>query len=508
MLYIYRKDGELYGSYESINNAYYESGINIIGVESEFVYRVEKAIKHKIYYYNFIFSYDKYIDKSEYTSILKYIESIKTGDYIDSKFIVTKIDNYESGTKRFELQCLKCKNKKTTDYKGVIYCTKCNKCSLNEFRLSDDEKYWIGTTQRGDEFYFDGDEKTVEYIKSFTWRKTIQGYFQNSKGEKLHRVVMSVNDDNIFINHIGGNKNDCRKHMLSISDSLDNSKEKKPSKRNGTGIVGLMKRGRQDKYVGSIKINDLSIYSKYKEKDEAIIDLLIMQKHYGFRHNQHLYYLLEDIRSDRYNEVINNCERQLNKTTKHRICSGNRIEISEDGTYYWVYDDDNEKHNSRFKVSINDIELVKLGKWHISYDKDNSFKQYVHGAVVIDGKRKTIKLHRYLMGILDLKYKNWFVDHVNGDGLDNRRENLFITDAKGNGHKSGSKGYYERKERPGAYRVNMTLGGIRYDKTFYNEVDAIQFVKEKREYFFATRVQFQNKEELDKYLEYNENIAC
>lgn len=508
MLYIYRKDGSLLGTYDSIEEAYYNSGVDIRGAISEFIYRVEKAIKHKIYYYNLIFSNEKDINYNEYMTISEFVNKIKIGDYIGSQFIVSNIDKYKSGTKRFELQCLKCKNKKYSDYKGVIYCTKCKKCSLNKFRLSNDHQYWIGETQNGVEFYFNGDEDIIKYVKSFTWRENIQGYFQNSRGEKLHRVIMNVEDENIFVNHIGGNKYDCRKEMLSISNTLDNSKEKKLSKRNNTGIVGLMKRGKNNKYVGSITINDLSIYSKYKERNEAIIDLLIMQKHYGFRHNQDLYYLIDDIDENRYREVIDNCERQLNKKLEHKICSQNKIEISEDGKYYWVYDDDITKEINRFKVSTEDIDMIKFGKWHISYDKNNDFKTYVHGCIVINGKRKTVKLHRYLMYILDVKYKNWFVDHINGDGLDNRRQNLIITDAKGNGHKCNSKGYHERKERPGVYRASGTLGGIKYDRTFYNEMEAIEFVEEQRRLFFESRIKFKNKEELDKYLKKNELIAC
>ena len=98
--------------------------------------------------------------------------------------------------------------------------------SKNKFRLSDDGAYWIGVTQKGEEFWFDGNSEIIEYIKSYTWRKVSFGYIQNRKGDKLHRIVMGIDDVNIFVNHLGGKRWDNRKEKLSISDDIDNSKEK------------------------------------------------------------------------------------------------------------------------------------------------------------------------------------------------------------------------------------------------------------------------------------------
>lgn len=372
--------------------------------------------------------------------------------------------------------------------------------SKNTFKLSDDGTYWIGITQKGEEFWFNGDDETIEYIKSFTWRKVSHGYIQNRKGDKLHRTVMGVTDTNIFVNHLGGNGWDNRKEKLSISDSLDNSREKKLGNGNkNSGIVGLLKRGK-DRWVGNIKINDISVYTKYKDKDEALIDLLIIQKHYGFRHNENLYYMLDGISELRIKDVINNIERQLNKKRDDKICSTNRFELSEDGTYYNVYD----VNNKSFKISLESKELVEKGIWHVAEDISNGSVS-IHGFIIVNGKRTTVKLHRYLFNLLDNKYKNWFVVRLNHDELDDRMENLLITDSAGNGLTKNVQGYTFRY---GNYRVAIVLLGKRFTQTVSSEEEAKELVKQKRQEAMDKRLQFHSKEELDTYLRQQELLQA
>lgn len=116
-------------------------------------------------------------------------------------------------------------------------------------------------------------------------------------------------------------------------------------------------------------------------------------------------------------------------------------------------------------------------------------------------------IHRDIKGINSEAYKDWVIDHLNGNGLDNRDENLIITDGYGNlcnitratgYHKTESNTYQVTlmKDYPDEklYRNNPRQA------TFKTEKEAIEEVKYRREYVLNHRLNFKTKEELDKYL--------
>jgi hypothetical protein len=79
-----------------------------------------------------------------------------------------------------------------------------------------------------------------------------------------------------------------------------------------------------------------------------------------------------------------------------------------------------------FLYDIEDEYIVNKNKWHFSITTQG--KIYIK-----NGKRKL--LHRLLLQAKD----NEIVDHINGNPLDNRRENLRITDSSKNN--KNRKGY-------------------------------------------------------------------
>lgn len=356
----------------------------------------------------------------------------------------------------------------------------------NNFRLSNDGTYWIGTTSKGDIFWFSGSEKIVNYIKNNIWRKRTDGYFQNSKGERIHRIIMEVTDSKIIVDHINNEKYDNRKCNLRLSNPQDNNKNKN-NKNNKFGIIGLNKIN--NKYYGTISLNNKNIRTKTKEKEEAIIDLLIAQRHYGFKHNDDKYYLLNGISKEREKEVIDLIETKIhkNKDCKHTKTK-NIFELSDDGTYYNVYFGVKNGFNKSFKISKDDKEIIEKFYW------SNYGEKYIKNGEI------NILLHRFILGLIEEKYSQYYIDHINGDGFDNRRENLIITDCKGNNTNIIGKGYYMYR---GKFRASISDNGKRYSKIFNTKEEAIKWYKNKKEELLSKRNKWDNKEELDKYIENN-----
>ncbi len=66
-----------------------------------------------------------------------------------------------------------------------------------------------------------------------------------------------------------------------------------------------------------------------------------------------------------------------------------------------------------------DAATVERYNWHAKAD-GRCVYAIRHAACSVDGKKTTISLHRSIMG----EAEGLVVDHINGDGLDNRRTNL------------------------------------------------------------------------------------
>lgn len=73
--------------------------------------------------------------------------------------------------------------------------------------------------------------------------------------------------------------------------------------------------------------------------------------------------------------------------------------------------------NKIAKIDDADFSLISVHNWHAVEDHGNF---YAYTNVKIDGKRTIRQMHRLIMAAP----KGIQVDHINGDGLDNRRSNL------------------------------------------------------------------------------------
>ena len=125
------------------------------------------------------------------------------------------------------------------------------------------------------------------------------------------------------------------------------------------------------------------------------------------------------------------------------------------------------KHGN-FNVQIDDnkIDLICIHKWYVSINRNRVyFNNY---------KLKT-SIHRLILGVTDSKI---FVDHIDGNTLNNCLSNLRVSDRSQNGanrkpSKSGSSKYLGVSKHCNGWRVQVKKGGIVYKYgTYKTELEA------------------------------------
>lgn len=175
----------------------------------------------------------------------------------------------------------------------------------------------------------------------------------------------------------------------------------------------------------------------------------------------------------------------------------NEYKINGDITYIYV----TNRKKKKFEILIDTEDLQRLinldCNWHVVYDKATN-EYYVRATKIIyDENNKpigaeTILLQRFIMNVTSHKL---VVDHHNHNRLDNRKENLFITEHTNNStnrkgaNKNSGTGVRnvnygsDRKE----YWVQFCKEGVRYKWIFpLNQFkEACQFAEIKRKEIFG-----------------------
>ena len=119
------------------------------------------------------------------------------------------------------------------------------------------------------------------------------------------------------------------------------------------------------------------------------------------------------------------------------------------------------------------FKIIRKDRWYARKDR-NTF--YAQRKFKIDGKWRNIMLHRFIIN----PPSDMFIDHINRDGLDNRRENLRIVTHSENhfnerirsDNTSGYKGVSPRKYK-GSINGWVAQYGTKYVGCFKTKEEAI-----------------------------------
>jgi hypothetical protein len=131
-------------------------------------------------------------------------------------------------------------------------------------------------------------------------------------------------------------------------------------------------------------------------------------------------------------------------------------------------------------IDADDVELVSRYSWYAVSSKNTKYAK----------TGRNIRMHRLILGVND---PYLVVDHINGDGLDNRKSNLRIVDSTTNVQnrqrsKVGNRCPGVYKER-GRWRAQVTVNYKKHHLGIFDcESDAILVVNEFRLQFGRPKV--------------------
>lgn len=140
------------------------------------------------------------------------------------------------------------------------------------------------------------------------------------------------------------------------------------------------------------------------------------------------------------------------------------------------------------KVSLCDLNrVISAGRWHCSFRKT---VRYASRAYRVDGKVRIDRMHQFILDYPECEV----IDHINGDSLDNRRENLRATTHSVNqrnrrSFRVSTTGVPNvRRESKNRWRVRFnTDGRLAVDRNFDSFEAAVKFAEEVR-HVYSTRI--------------------
>jgi hypothetical protein len=125
-----------------------------------------------------------------------------------------------------------------------------------------------------------------------------------------------------------------------------------------------------------------------------------------------------------------------------------------------------------------DVALTQGRKWlaNVAYRPDGTVRTvYAYRRQITNGRLRTVYLHRLIAGTP----QGFLTDHIDGDGLNNRRSNLRTVSPEQNScnqrigiaNTSGRKGVHWHKAS-GLWHSQIKRGGVKHSLGYFDSIDA------------------------------------
>jgi len=133
-------------------------------------------------------------------------------------------------------------------------------------------------------------------------------------------------------------------------------------------------------------------------------------------------------------------------------------------------------------VDEDDVERVSAFAWS---KNTSSSRHTLYAQTIVNGRK--IHLHRFIMGLGDFKTDKRVVDHRDGNGLNNRKENLVICDTLYNSqsfrrhhgeHNVGCVYFDTSMKRVKRWKAQVTLNGVVHQRRFATEQEGRDWISQ------------------------------
>lgn len=328
----------------------------------------------------------------------------------------------------------------------------------------------IGTVKISPEDY--------DVLSKYKWNKNSNGYIYgwvNGKMILMHRYITKP-IDNEKVDHINGDRTDNRRENLRNTTTQKNNENRSKKKNTSNEYYGVFLSKNKKKYGVQITINKKTTYLGYFEneinaaerRDMYIVHNKLDHMKLNFPEKKEEYMNKEYIqkisnpKTNKYFGVYKQKNRfqsklKLNKT---QVNLGSFKTAIDAAIFYDKYIVDNKIKGKQLnfpenyptydvkeiKIMCKEIDdltvqlLIKNNDEIILIDKTDydTVKYYTccvsNGYVCITSNNQIIKLHRFLMNVID---PNVFIDHIDRNPLNNKRNNLRLSNAQKNAQNRG-----------------------------------------------------------------------